>query len=242
MIALSGASGGAFALERSKQLRQRIDGMAAPAPARSASGSMVLSSTRLSMSSTFHANSPSTPAPTRRPEPFSVWNERRMLISDEVCVGIGQPDLLGACAGCRFPPAFPPGRSRGYRRRCPRRWTLKLVFAASASRTGTCSTTSSSTSIQSSSAVRARGSVERRRRGRFGLAPGAARPDRARVRRAAAPSPTNSSPRSLPGNRLTDSDSSGCSSCSMPAPARAEAPVGWQPGLRRRARAAGSGQ
>ena len=39
---------------------------------------MLLSSTRLSMFSTFQLNSPSASAPTRRLEPLSVWNERRI--------------------------------------------------------------------------------------------------------------------------------------------------------------------
>ena len=45
------------------------------------SGLMVRSSTRLSMFSTFQLNSPSANAPTSRPEPLSVWNERRTFLS-----------------------------------------------------------------------------------------------------------------------------------------------------------------
>ena len=40
-----------------------------------------LSSTRFSMFSTFQLNSPSAIAPTSRPEPLSVWNERRTGLS-----------------------------------------------------------------------------------------------------------------------------------------------------------------
>jgi len=42
---------------------------------------MVRSSTRFSMFSIFQLNSPSAAAPTSRPEPFSVWNERRTFLS-----------------------------------------------------------------------------------------------------------------------------------------------------------------
>ncbi len=49
--------------------------------------SSVLLMTRLSRFSTAHANSPMSCAPTMRPLPFSVWNERRTLTSESWSCG-----------------------------------------------------------------------------------------------------------------------------------------------------------